>query len=153
MEALRALEAPSATVVRDEVHREITAVELVPGDVILLEAGQSVPADARVIDAAEFRIVESSLTGEEHQTTDLTVVAFVGIADPLAADVPETVALLRGAGVRTVMLTGDQRLTAAAIVRRTRFGHHCRARRYPCRDRPGDYNCRDVRRGQDDPRP
>jgi Ca2+-transporting ATPase len=53
----------------------------------------------------------------EDAATDLTFVALVGIADPPATGVRETVALLRDAGVRTVMITGDQRLTAAAAVR------------------------------------
>ncbi|MCR4338286.1 MAG: cation-transporting P-type ATPase, partial [Gemmatimonadaceae bacterium] len=54
MEALLRLEAPKATVIRDGEAREIDAKEVVPGDVIRLEAGQSVPADARVIDATDL---------------------------------------------------------------------------------------------------
>jgi Ca2+-transporting ATPase len=48
---------------------------------------------------------------------DLTFVGFIGLADPPAAGVKETIARLRGAGLRTVMLTGDQRLTAETIGR------------------------------------
>ncbi len=53
----------------------------------------------------------------EEALTDLTVVGFVGLADPPAPGVRETVSRLRAAGMRTVMLTGDQRLTAEAIGR------------------------------------
>ncbi len=53
---------------------------------------------------------------EEH-VRGLTFRGFIGLADPPAAGVPETVARLRRAGLRTVMLTGDQRLTAEAVGR------------------------------------
>ncbi len=48
---------------------------------------------------------------------DLTFVGFLGLADPPAPGVKETIARLRSAGLRTVMLTGDQRLTAEAVGR------------------------------------
>ncbi len=64
MDALRGLEVPRAVVVRDGTTVEISARELVPGDVILLESGQSVPADARLIDATDVRVSEAPLTGE-----------------------------------------------------------------------------------------
>jgi Ca2+-transporting ATPase len=53
----------------------------------------------------------------ESALTDLTFEGFVAIADPVAPGVPETVALLRAAGLRTVMITGDQRATAEAVGR------------------------------------
>jgi Ca2+-transporting ATPase len=53
----------------------------------------------------------------ESALQDLTFVGFAGMIDPPAADVPETIARFRAAGIRTVMLTGDQRLTAEAIAR------------------------------------
>ena len=64
MEGLLALEVTRATVVREGQVREIDARGLVPGDVIRLEAGQSVPADARLLEAVELRTVEAALTGE-----------------------------------------------------------------------------------------
>ena len=64
MAALRALAAPTATVVRDGVPRVVPAAEVVPGDVVVLEAGRIVPADLRLIDAASLRMQEASLTGE-----------------------------------------------------------------------------------------
>jgi P-type Ca2+ transporter type 2C len=53
----------------------------------------------------------------ETEVRGLTFLGFIGLADPPAAGVKETVALLRAAGLRTIMLTGDQRLTAAAVGR------------------------------------
>lgn len=64
MEALLRLEAPRATVVRDGRTLDLDARELVPGDLVLLEPGQSIPADARVFDASDLRANEAPLTGE-----------------------------------------------------------------------------------------
>jgi P-type Ca2+ transporter type 2C len=61
---LRSLSAPVARVHRDGAAREIPADQLVAGDVIELEAGDRVPADARLITAADLRAAEASLTGE-----------------------------------------------------------------------------------------
>jgi len=62
--ALRKISVAMARVIRDGVLRSIPARELVPGDVILLEAGDRVPADARLIYATNFQAQEASLTGE-----------------------------------------------------------------------------------------
>jgi Ca2+-transporting ATPase len=64
IEALRVLAAPTAGVVRDGEERTIPARDLVPGDLILLRAGDKVPADARLIESANFQAMESALTGE-----------------------------------------------------------------------------------------
>ncbi len=64
MESLLALEVARATVLRGGVSREIDAREVVPGDVVLVEAGGAVPADARLLEAVELRTVEAALTGE-----------------------------------------------------------------------------------------
>jgi len=66
-EAIRALKemvAPQAKVVRDGRVRVIHARELVPGDVVLLEEGDRVPADIRLLEAEELEVDESPLTGE-----------------------------------------------------------------------------------------
>ncbi|MGZ8374736.1 MAG: cation-translocating P-type ATPase [Nitrospira sp.] len=62
--ALRKMSVATAQVLRDSVLRSIPARELVPGDVILLEAGDRIPADARLIYATNFQVQEASLTGE-----------------------------------------------------------------------------------------
>ena len=62
--ALKTLSAPTAKVVRESAVFEIPARELVPGDLILLEAGDYIPADARLVEAATLGVDESALTGE-----------------------------------------------------------------------------------------
>ena len=62
--ALRKMSVSMARVFREGVLRSIPARELVPGDLILLEAGDRVPADARLVYAANFQSQEASLTGE-----------------------------------------------------------------------------------------
>lgn len=62
--ALQNLAAPSAKVVRDGQRQMIAARELVPGDIVELEAGDNVPADMRLLTSFSLRIQEASLTGE-----------------------------------------------------------------------------------------
>ena len=64
LEALQAMAAPQARVIRAGGHQKIAAAGLVPGDIIQLEAGDYVPADARLIEAAGLRVDESAITGE-----------------------------------------------------------------------------------------
>ena len=76
IEALRQMAAPTATVFRDGDEMEIPARDLAPGDVILLQAGDKIPADARLVEAINLQIEESALTGEsvpvEKHTAPLT---------------------------------------------------------------------------------
>jgi P-type Ca2+ transporter type 2C len=64
MVALKQLSAPTVKVRREGHVREVSARELVPGDVVLLEAGNLVPADGRLLEETGLRVQESSLTGE-----------------------------------------------------------------------------------------
>ena len=64
LEALRRMAAPSAHALRDGEETVVPARDLVPGDVVLLRAGDRVPADARVTQAVNLSIDESALTGE-----------------------------------------------------------------------------------------
>ena len=64
LEALKQMSAPMATVIRGGRELDVPAIELVTGDIVLLEAGDRVPADGRVIEAAALRLDESALTGE-----------------------------------------------------------------------------------------
>lgn len=70
--ALKEMGAPAARVVRDGHVRELPVDGLVPGDIILLEAGDSVPADARLLEAAALKVDESTLTGESEAVEKLT---------------------------------------------------------------------------------
>jgi Ca2+-transporting ATPase len=82
IEVLRAMAAPTATVLRDGVARVIPGAEVVPGDVVLLEAGGIVPADLRLIEAARLKIDQAALTGES-----------VPVEKATAASAEETLAL------------------------------------------------------------
>lgn len=62
--ALRAMSAATAVVVRDGQRCRIAATELVPGDVIVVEEGAAIPADARVLESASLHAAEAALTGE-----------------------------------------------------------------------------------------
>lgn len=64
IEALRRMAAPTANVVRNEKEKKIPARELVPGDVILLKAGDKIPADARLVQSFNLQVEEAALTGE-----------------------------------------------------------------------------------------
>jgi Ca2+-transporting ATPase len=64
LRSLKALSAPTARVIRDGEAREIPAALLVPGDIVLLESGDRVPADLRLLEASSLYMEESALTGE-----------------------------------------------------------------------------------------
>lgn len=64
IEALRQMSAATSKVVRDGVISTVKSEELVRGDIVLLEAGDAVPADARILESASLKIEEAALTGE-----------------------------------------------------------------------------------------
>ena len=64
LDSLKKLTSPKAVVIRGGIRREVAAAELVPGDLVCLEAGCQVPADLRLIRTNSLKIEESSLTGE-----------------------------------------------------------------------------------------
>src|SRR3970040_1004295 len=64
MAALKRMAVPTVRVRRDGKVQEISARDLVPGDVVLLETGNVVPADGRVLESVNLRIQEAALTGE-----------------------------------------------------------------------------------------
>ena len=64
--ALRQMAAPEAQVIRDGAAITVASMELVPGDVVILEAGNIVPADIRLLQEQEMQVDESALTGESH---------------------------------------------------------------------------------------
>ena len=72
--ALKKMAAPEAETIRDGHRVRVSSRELVPGDVVLIEAGNYVPADLRLIESVNLKIDEASLTGEsvavEKQATD-----------------------------------------------------------------------------------
>jgi magnesium-transporting ATPase (P-type) len=113
VEALQKLATARAHVMRDGRDRDIDSRELVPGDVVLLEAGSRVPADCRLVEAAALEADESLLTGES--TT-------VGKSIPeLAEDVPigDRVNMLF---MGTIVTRGRSRAVVVATGARTELG-------------------------------
>jgi len=80
LEAMRKMISPKASVRRDGARRSVAVAELVPGDLVLLEAGDRVPADLRLVRARGLLIDEALLTGES--------VAAEKLEEPVAADAP-----------------------------------------------------------------
>ena len=64
LQALKRMAAPSATVIRDGHQETIASHELVPGDLVVLVAGNHVPSDLRLVESVNLRVQEASLTGE-----------------------------------------------------------------------------------------
>jgi Ca2+-transporting ATPase len=108
MAALKKMASPVVKTRRDGHLREIEARALVPGDIILLEAGDAVPADARIVEAANLRAMEASLTGES-TSVDKHRAALNDPSAPLA-DRENMVylgtAITYGRGVAVVVETG-----------------------------------------------
>ena len=64
LDSLKKLSVPNAKVIRENEKLTIPSQEIVPGDIVLLEAGDYVPADGRILEAQTFKVVEGMLTGE-----------------------------------------------------------------------------------------
>jgi len=104
--ALKKFDLLTATVLRDGVRRDIDAQALVPGDVVLLESGRRVPADARLLTADGLRCNESLLTGESEPARKSGPDA--ADADPRLQRVFSGSMITRGTGVGEVTATGSQ---------------------------------------------
>ena len=70
--ALQSMTAPEAEVLRDGIEVRIKAKEIVPGDIILLDAGDKIPADARIIESMNLETAEAMLTGESNPVRKTT---------------------------------------------------------------------------------
>ncbi|GAA4833506.1 cation-translocating P-type ATPase [Kitasatospora terrestris] len=112
VEALGALSAPGALVVRDGTERQVPAAAVVPGDTVVLGAGDIVAADGRLVRAEALLVDESTATGES-VPVDKTAApgAVPGDADPGTTG-PSTVlagtVVVRGRGVAEVTATGAE---------------------------------------------
>ncbi len=69
IQALKKMSTPNATVKRDGKKKEVDATEIVPGDIIFLEQGDAVPADARLLESQSLATDESALTGESEKVS------------------------------------------------------------------------------------
>ncbi|MFL5253420.1 MAG: cation-translocating P-type ATPase [Rhodopila sp.] len=108
MAALKRLAAFDATVVRDGQRRTVKADALVPGDIVLLEAGNAVPADVRLLEAIDLRLGEAALTGESlpiGKTTAPLPDPALGVADQTDMAFKGTV-VMHGRGRGIVVATG-----------------------------------------------
>jgi len=76
LDALKRMLSPTCTVIRDGRQKEVAVKEIVPGDIIVLETGDKIPADSRIIGSANLQVNEAPLTGES--------VPVRKTADPLA---------------------------------------------------------------------
>ncbi|MGD2048467.1 MAG: cation-translocating P-type ATPase [Chloroflexota bacterium] len=74
MAALKKMAIPTVRVRRDAEVKEISSTDLVPGDIVLLEAGNVVPADGRIIEGANLKAQESALTGESEPVEKLIAI-------------------------------------------------------------------------------
>jgi Ca2+-transporting ATPase len=84
MQALKAMASPTASVVRGGQPLEIASADVVPGDIVILRAGDRVPADARLLEAVNLRSDEASLTGEStavEKDAGLLLPADAGVGD------------------------------------------------------------------------
>jgi len=113
LEALRKLAAPEATVIRSGTEKRILAREIVPGDILVLMAGDRVPADARIFESHELKLDESSLTGESTTVTK--------IVDPLPEDTP-LADRLNMVYAGTVVVYGKGKAVAVATGMKTEMG-------------------------------
>ena len=114
IQALRRMAAPMATVLRDGRETSIPARDLVPGDVILLSAGNKVPADGRLIEAVNLQVEEAVLTGESVAVEKQTA----PIGDPDSAIGDRTNLVYAG----TAATYGRGRAIVVATGMRTEFG-------------------------------
>jgi Ca2+-transporting ATPase len=112
--ALRKMSVATARIVRDGVLLSIPARELVPGDLILLEAGDRIPADARLIYTTNFQTQEASLTGES-----TPVEKGVDVLSPIDLPLAERTNM---AFMGTVAVSGKARALVVATAVRTELG-------------------------------
>ncbi len=109
MNAIRHLLAPRANVVRDGQRRSIDGADLVPGDVVLLEAGDKVPADLRLVQVRGLQIQEAVLTGESVPVEkDTRPVAFNASFGDRACIAFSGTLITKGTGRGVVVATGAQ---------------------------------------------
>ncbi|MDP3968837.1 MAG: cation-transporting P-type ATPase [Nocardioides sp.] len=114
VEGLRKLASSVADVERDDRRGEVDAVELVPGDIVSVEAGDRVPADIRLVEAFEVTVVESALTGESSAAEKS-----LGPVDAAVSVADRTNMLFLG----TTVLSGRGRGVVVATGLDTEVGH------------------------------
>ncbi|GAB4033800.1 magnesium-translocating P-type ATPase [Spirosoma jeollabukense] len=113
IEKLRSMIAMKHAVLRDGQEHQVPTEEVVPGDVVIFNAGDSIPADCRILDSNELHVDESSLTGESYPVEKM--------AGTIAETLPlnqKTNCLWQGTNV----ISGSARAMAVQTSRQTLFG-------------------------------
>lgn len=109
LEALKKLSAPKAVVKRNGEMKEIPSEQVVPGDIIIIDAGRYIPCDLRIIESANLKIEESSLTGEsvpvEKSSDVIQNNGQIGLGDETNMGFMSTIATY-GRGVGIAVATG-----------------------------------------------
>ncbi len=113
MASLRAMVPAEATVIRDGSRQRLKAREIVPGDLLIIREGDSIPADAQVIQAKAFQTMEAALTGES-----LPVAKDPGRSEPAAVIADRTNMIFAG----TTAISGHACAVVTATGLRTEFG-------------------------------
>ncbi len=113
MEALKKLASPNAKIIRDGSRQTVLSTELVPGDVVLLETGDYIPADVRLVETVNLKVEEAALTGESVPVEKHADVLFqdeVGLGDQVNLGFMSTLvtygrgkALVTSTGMNTVI--------------------------------------------------
>jgi len=120
LEALKKLSAPKAVVVRGGAPREIDSEEVVPGDIVVIEAGRVIPCDLRWIEAVNLKVDESALTGESvpvEKEAEAAVEAGAPLGDRVNMGYSSTVATYgRGLGVAVATGMGTELGRIAAML-------------------------------------
>ncbi|MDE5867321.1 MAG: HAD-IC family P-type ATPase, partial [Anaeroplasmataceae bacterium] len=105
LEALKKMSAPESTVIRDGKKVKLPSSKLVPGDILILEEGDTIGADIRLIESHNLKIIESSLTGESTAVEKDANIVFnqeISIGDRInCAYMSTTVSYGRGKGIVT----------------------------------------------------
>jgi len=126
--ALSAMQTPTVRVRRNGHVQEVSAADLVPGDIVLLEAGDRIPADGRLLEAVNLNIDESALTGESQAVEKSTTTLPATEPPPAIADQSNLVfmgtSVTYGRAVMAVIATGlkTQLGAIAALLQRVEKG-------------------------------
>ena len=119
LEALKKMSSPESTVIRDGKRFKVKSENLVPGDIVILEEGDTIGADIRLIEAINLKANESSLTGESvpvDKKSDMVFSQSVGIGDQVNMafmSTPVTYGRGKGIVVNTGMKTQIGRIAGA----------------------------------------
>lgn len=107
LEKLKQMVEHKSNVMRDGIEKEINAEDIVPGDIVMLRAGDKVPADGRILEIHDFEIDESALTGESVPVTKVVkMLDQKGVSQSKENMVYMGTAIVKGRGLAVITSTG-----------------------------------------------